>query len=247
MGIDWNPRLDGTNRPRRLRGNLSASRVGSSVGHGQSEGTRGLVGDFMEYVQDVIYHIELVKKKFPQKPVFLLGHSMGGAVSILAAMSKPNYFKGVVLIGPAITPDKDSATCFKVFALKIAARIFPQLVVAKIDPLKISRDEAFVKRYKEDPLVFYETVKCGWALAYLHALAQITSSFQDMTWPFIVIHGSEDTICEMEGSQLLYDKAASKDKQIKIFDGAFHQVHNDTPEVKKETQKTISQWIAERL
>ncbi|KAH3840594.1 hypothetical protein DPMN_114046 [Dreissena polymorpha] len=30
MGIDWNPRLDGTNRPRRLRGNLSASRVGSS-------------------------------------------------------------------------------------------------------------------------------------------------------------------------------------------------------------------------
>ncbi|KAH3847681.1 hypothetical protein DPMN_090013 [Dreissena polymorpha] len=30
MGIDWNPHLDGTNRPRRLRGNLSASRVGSS-------------------------------------------------------------------------------------------------------------------------------------------------------------------------------------------------------------------------
>ena len=46
------------------------------MGHGQSEGTRGLVGDFMEYVQDVVYHIELVKKKFPQKPVFLLGHSM---------------------------------------------------------------------------------------------------------------------------------------------------------------------------
>ncbi|KAH3804607.1 hypothetical protein DPMN_132896 [Dreissena polymorpha] len=30
MGIDWNSRQDGTKRPRRLRGNSSASRVGSS-------------------------------------------------------------------------------------------------------------------------------------------------------------------------------------------------------------------------
>ncbi|XP_052242887.1 monoglyceride lipase-like isoform X2 [Dreissena polymorpha] len=180
------------------------------VGHGQSEGTRAHVGDFMEYVQDVFYHIELVKKKFPQKPVFLLGHSM-------------------------------------IAAGKIAARFRPQMIVAKIDPLKVSRDAVFVKRYKEDPLVWHEGVKCGWGVAMLHALSQITSSFQDMTLPFIVLHGSEDTICELEGSQLLYDKAASKDKQIKIFDGAFHQIHNDTPDVKKETNKTISQWIADRL
>lgn len=217
------------------------------VGHGQSEGTRAHVGDFMEYVQDVFYHIELVKKKFPQKPVFLLGHSMGGAVSILAAISKPNYFKGILLIGPLITPDKKSATPWKIAAGKIAARFRPQMIVAKIDPLKVSRDAVYVKRYKEDPLVWHEGVKCGWGVAMLHALSQITSSFQDMTLPFIVLHGSEDTICELEGSQLLYDKAASKDKQIKIFDGAFHQIHNDTPDVKKETNKTISQWIADRL
>ncbi|KAH3801436.1 hypothetical protein DPMN_155086 [Dreissena polymorpha] len=51
MGIDWNPRQDCTNRPRRIRGNSSASRVGSSgtlvgssgtlVGYGSSTSRNG--------------------------------------------------------------------------------------------------------------------------------------------------------------------------------------------------------------
>ncbi|KAH3694046.1 hypothetical protein DPMN_081485 [Dreissena polymorpha] len=37
MGIYWNPRHDGTNRPRRLRGNSSARLVGSSVARHRME------------------------------------------------------------------------------------------------------------------------------------------------------------------------------------------------------------------
>jgi len=47
-----------------------------SAGHGQSEGNRAYIADFGEYVQDVFHHIDKVKARFPNKPVFLLGHSM---------------------------------------------------------------------------------------------------------------------------------------------------------------------------
>jgi len=41
-------------------------------------------------------------------------HLQGGSVAILAAMARPDYFKGVILIGPLIIPDRKAATPFKV-------------------------------------------------------------------------------------------------------------------------------------
>jgi acylglycerol lipase len=47
-----------------------------TVGHGQSEGDRAHVSDFDDYVKDIFCHIDQIKNKFPDKPVFLIGHSM---------------------------------------------------------------------------------------------------------------------------------------------------------------------------
>lgn len=47
-----------------------------SVGHGQSEGERAHVLSFSDYVQDVLLHVDQVKNKFPDTPIFLVGHSM---------------------------------------------------------------------------------------------------------------------------------------------------------------------------
>ena len=47
-----------------------------SVGHGQSEGDRVHVNNFDEYVNDVLFHVDQVKEKHPDLPVFLIGHSM---------------------------------------------------------------------------------------------------------------------------------------------------------------------------
>ena len=46
------------------------------VGHGKSSGERVLIDDFQIYVRDVIQHIELLKTKYTNIPLFLWGHSM---------------------------------------------------------------------------------------------------------------------------------------------------------------------------
>ncbi|KAM7125864.1 monoglyceride lipase isoform 8-T9 [Molossus nigricans] len=92
---------------------LSAS---ASVGHGQSEGERMVVSDFHIFVRDVLQHVDVVQKDYPGLPVFLLGHSMGGAIAILTAAERPGHFSGMVLISPLVLANPESATTFKVIS-----------------------------------------------------------------------------------------------------------------------------------
>ncbi|XP_060574217.1 monoglyceride lipase-like [Ruditapes philippinarum] len=217
------------------------------VGHGQSEGDRAHVIDFDDYVNDVFCHIDQVKNKFPDKPVFLIGHSMGGAISVLAAMARPTFFSGVILIGPLITPDRKAATPFKIALGKMVAKVLPQMHIAKLDPKTVSRDSDYVKTYTNDPLNYHNGVKCRWGVAMLDALKKIEDNVSDIDWPFFILHGDKDALCELDGSKLMYDKAKSTDKKIKIFEGAFHQLHNELEPVKKETFNLISDWLNERV
>ena len=47
-----------------------------TVGHGRSEGVRVDICSFTDYTNDVIQHVDMVKGKYPDCPVFLFGHSM---------------------------------------------------------------------------------------------------------------------------------------------------------------------------
>ena len=47
-----------------------------AVGHGRSEGDRVHVETMDTYVMDVIQHVEIMKKQYPDLPSFIMGHSM---------------------------------------------------------------------------------------------------------------------------------------------------------------------------
>jgi acylglycerol lipase len=122
------------------------------VGHGKSEGIRVDIQDFNFYVRDVLQHIHMVKDEFPNIPLFLFGHSMGGAVAILTALEESALFSGVLLSAPMIKLDPEQTTPFKEFLLKIAACLFPQLHVMKLDSNDLSRDPDQVKLRQKDRL-----------------------------------------------------------------------------------------------
>ena len=50
-------------------------------GHGKSEGVREFVKEFADYIQTVTAIYNIVQVEQPGKPVFLLGHSMGGLIA----------------------------------------------------------------------------------------------------------------------------------------------------------------------
>ncbi|KAJ8015921.1 hypothetical protein DPEC_G00001720 [Dallia pectoralis] len=217
------------------------------VGHGQSEGDRMNIKDFQVYVRDSLQHVDLMKGRHPDLPIFIIGHSMGGAISILAACERPNDFAGVVLIAPMVRMNPESATPFKVFLARLANQIAPGLSMGPIKSKWISRDQKQVEAYDADKLNYHDGMRVSFATQLLGASERVERQLPAITWPFLVLHGDADKLCDIAGSQMMFDQAPSKDKKLKVYDGAYHALHHELLETKGSVLKELTSWISERL
>lgn len=82
-------------------------------GHGYSEGTRFFVPSYQENLQDYINFVQMVDKKYKgEMPIFLMGCSYGGTLTIHASRKfqdnpslGPRKFGGALLFCPAVTTE----------------------------------------------------------------------------------------------------------------------------------------------
>ncbi|XP_054243231.1 monoglyceride lipase isoform X3 [Indicator indicator] len=187
------------------------------VGHGQSEGDRMVVSDFHVFIRDSLQHIDLMKKEHPELPVFILGHSMGGAISILTASERPSEFSGMVLISPLVVASPEVAT-----------------------PIKM-------ESYTSDPLVYHGGMKVSFVIQLMNAIARIERALPKLTLPILVLHGSTDKLCDIKGSYLLMDTVQSQDKTLKVYEEAYHALHKELPEVSTSVFTEILTWIGQKI
>ncbi|XP_045706118.1 monoglyceride lipase isoform X2 [Phyllostomus hastatus] len=186
------------------------------VGHGQSEGERMVVSDFHVFIRDVLQHVEIMQKDYPGLPVFLLGHSMGGAIAILTAAEKPGHFSGMILISPLVLANPESATTFK------------------------------VDLYNTDPLICRAGLKVCFGIQLLNAVSRVERALPKLTLPFLLLQGSADRLCDSKGAYLLMESAKSQDKTLKIYEGAYHVLHKELPEVTNSVFHEINTWVSQR-
>uniref|UniRef100_A0A452E6R4 Monoglyceride lipase n=1 Tax=Capra hircus TaxID=9925 RepID=A0A452E6R4_CAPHI len=210
------------------------------VGHGQSEGERMVVSDFHVFIRDVLQHVDAVQKEHPGLPVFLLGHSMGGAICILTAAERPGHFSGMVLISPLVVASPDSATLFKVFAAKVLNLVLPNMSLGRIDSSVLSRNKTEVDIYNSDPLVCRAGLKVCFGIQLLNAVSRVERALPKLTLPFLLLQGSADRLCDSRGAYLLMESAKSQDKTLKIYEGAYHILHKELPEVTSSVFREIN-------
>nr|XP_033782345.1 monoglyceride lipase isoform X2 [Geotrypetes seraphini] len=217
------------------------------VGHGQSEGDRMVVSDFQVFIRDSLQHIDLVKKEHPGLPIYIFGHSMGGAISILTVSERPSDFAGLVLISPLILPNPQSATSFKVFAAKVLNHLLPSFSLGSIDPNIISRNKEEVEAYVTDPLVYHGGMKVSFAMQLLNASARVGKALPDISLPVLLMHGTDDQLCDIKGSYHLMETVPSQEKILKVYDKAYHVLHKELPEVSSAVFREIETWLAEKI
>ncbi|XP_027556697.1 monoglyceride lipase isoform X2 [Neopelma chrysocephalum] len=217
------------------------------VGHGQSEGDRMVVSDFHIFIRDSLQHIDLMKKEHPDLPVLILGHSMGGAISILTASERPSEFSGMLLISPLVVASPEVATPIKVFAAKVLNFVLPNLSLGSIDPNAISRNKKEMESYTSDPLVYHGGMKVSFVIQLMNAIARIERALPKLTLPILVLHGSSDKLCDIRGSYLLMDTVQSQDKTLKVYEEAYHALHKELPEVSTSVFTEILTWIGQKV
>jgi len=69
-------------------------------GHGKSQGYKGYLNNFDLLLDDVDALINYVSLYHPDKPIYILGESMGGAVAVKYYYLKKNKIKGIIMLSP---------------------------------------------------------------------------------------------------------------------------------------------------
>ncbi|MDE3095390.1 MAG: lysophospholipase [Chloroflexota bacterium] len=211
-------------------------------GHGRSDGPRAFVRSFGAYLADLPVFLDRVRTAVPGRPLFLLGHSMGGTIVALAAVAAPPSVEGVLLSGAGLTlagaPPPLQA------AMLALGRIAPRLPLRRLAAADVSRDPEVVRAYEEDPLVYRGRMRAGLIAAMIRAARRIGAGMEDVTLPLLIMHGTADALTEPAGSRELYARARSADRTLKLYEGLYHEILNE-PE-RAQVIDDIARWLDAR-
>jgi alpha-beta hydrolase superfamily lysophospholipase len=211
-------------------------------GHGRSEGDRADLGSMDAVVADLRSLIALARSEHPGTKLFLLGHSMGGCISIEYALRHQDEIDGLIL-SSALASQNAASAATKAIS-KALGSVLPRLGVYSVETNLISRDPEVVRGYEQDPLVHHGKLPARTVAELTRSIQSFPERVPSLTLPLLVFHGSDDEITEPAGSEMIHAGAGSADKTIVIYDGLYHETLNE-PEQGKVLDQIVS-WLDQR-
>jgi lysophospholipase len=215
-------------------------------GHGKSDGIRGYAADFNDYALDYDLFITEAKKiassSLPEKPLFILAHSMGGLIQTIA-LAKNNYsfFKAQILSSPFF------GASFPIPIIKSSAagllnKFLPKLTLSNdIKREDLTRDLDIIAEYEKDNYR-HNKASAGVFLGAKREHALAIDYAEQITLPTYMSISDHDPVVSTEAALAFFNSLSSKEKTLKIIDGAKHELYNDS--CRDEVFKSISEFCS---
>lgn len=196
-------------------------------GHGHSGGVRAHIGRFDEYIDDmraVLGHVN--ERRHDTSPLFVLGHSLGGLISLEYCRRSPEAIRGVVVSSPFLHPAFEVLAA-KRFLAKGASIVAPALRFDNtLEPEWLSTDEEIVQEYQADPLV-QRTTTPRWFIEVEAAQKMLVRRAPEVTTPLLMLLGEDDKVADHTLARTVFDRLGSADKDLQIYAGLRHEVFNE--------------------
>jgi alpha-beta hydrolase superfamily lysophospholipase len=213
-------------------------------GHGKSEGPRGYVDRFSDNLHDLKTFFDLVRSQHSDTKIFMVGHSMGGTVATAYVLEHQHELAGLLLSGASLMVGSGLPSALIPLARMLSV-LMPRMGVFVLDAADISQDKAVVDAYVNDPLVYRGKITCRFAAEMIKTLRRLPSQMPEIKLPILVMHGTADRLGDPEGSRLLYDRAGSKDKTLKLYQGFYHEIFNEPGH--EQVLSDMESWLEARL
>jgi acylglycerol lipase len=195
------------------------------VGHGKSEGTREYVERFEDYTDTLDIYRGMVRQAQPDKPLILYGHSLGGLISSTYLLDHQAGLAGAILSAP-LSRVPENVSAMTVTMGRVLSRLAPKAGVLPLDAAAVSRDPAVVQAYMDDPLVFHGKTPARLAAEMMRAMQRVMAEAGKITLPVMIFQGSADRLVPGD-ARFLYDAVSSADKTLRIYEGLYHETHNE--------------------
>ena len=213
-------------------------------GHGLSDGLPGHVESFNEYDEDLAKVVAVVRSRSEARPLFLIGHSMGGLIALRYLESKSGALSGAIVSAPLIEVAV-AVPAHKLMIARVGARMAPRFRLDnEINPANLSRDPEVGRAYAADPLV-NRKVSTKWFAEATRAMHEVAERAEQITTPVLVMHGTEDRLASVDATRRVFERIGASDKELVIYAGFYHELFNE-PE-KQEVFERVTGWLDERV
>lgn len=209
-------------------------------GHGRSSGPRANIGRFAHLVSDFCAFTGRCAREHLDTPVFMLGHSMGGAVAFASALRLQHTLRGLVLSAPALATDQKLGPLQEMF-VRLLSVVAPNTGALALPADAVSRDPSVVARYAADPLVHHKEIPARTLVELLRAMQGFPASAHELRLPTLILHGTADTLVPLAATRPVYQAFGTDDRSVKLYDGLYHEVFNE-PERARVTADLL-RWL----
>lgn len=216
-------------------------------GHGQSDGPRGHILNFGQYIDDLPTMVEMSKRGLPEgMKCFLLGHSMGGLIALNFALQFPEMMDGVIVSSPVLGI-KVKVPIIKRALGKVMSSIWPGMTLGnEVDASKISHDEEVVRAYENDPLV-HDRVSARWFTEFLSAMEEVNRLCSKLEVPTLMQVAGDDDLVDADASKTFFENLTLDDKTLYLYDGLYHEIYNEPEDQRANVLTDLETWLETRL
>jgi alpha-beta hydrolase superfamily lysophospholipase len=204
------------------------------------------VDHFSDYANDVSAMLSHAKQRHPGLPIVILGHSMGGLISLTYALNYPDDLDGAVLSSPALGTHPDARPpAILNLLVRVLVRIKPRMLFpSDLDNNAISRDPDVVRAYIDDPLVS-EKVSASWYVEITKAIEDIQGRAAELKIPTLLMQSGADRLVDPQAAPR-WAKDAPKDiLRLVVWDELFHEMFNE-PE-KDKVFACVLDWLSQKF
>jgi lysophospholipase len=224
----------------------------------RGQGESGLVEDvqaqyvrsYDDYVKDLDLFIRTKVRTRPNRKLFLLGHSMGGAIASLYAAKYPDVFQALVLSAPML--DINTKPYPKIVAYwlsKILCKLGLGKLMAGRDSSPVTsdktRDERNVKLTDRVSKIRWRLVTYQWIYASLEVLNELQIASLQLKLPVLLLQAEKDLQSPALGQNQFFEKLSHGQKLV--LPGSLHEVLMEKDSIRDVCIQKIQSFITSYL
>jgi len=209
-------------------------------GHGKSEGKRGYLEDFEDYLDDLDILVNIVKRENRNLKLILVGHSMGGLVATAYTCKYPNKVDLLALSGACNVCPK-MANSLKCLPYNILGKFSINNKLGE----GVCGDKKVVEAYNKDPLILKKMSLRLLGNAFVKGTKYVKKNIKNIKCPTLVMHGEKDGLVVKDTGEWTFNNLICKDKELRIYKDLYHEIFNEVE--KDQVIKDLLDWCNERV
>lgn len=207
-------------------------------GHGFSQGTRGHVDQFEDFLKDIEQLLDIAAKK--NSNIYLIGENLGGLLALGAAEFNPDKVKGVIALVPALAP-RAKVPKMKLLLGKNLSKIAPTMnILESFGPEQFLKKSPHLDAESKSQLV--DTFTVSFAVEVFEGTQNVINRFTLLEAPVYFLLGGRDEI--MDTPRTLKIIEPIRNKEVKVYDDLSHFL---LLEAFDRVAADIEAWLEKRL